>query len=250
MLRRLLTIAALAAALAAPLPADAGTLDPHYHEPAVGECRNLTSDQLGKQSDTTAPIDCGSRHTTKIVAVPQIPDGETWATMKANNWAKLGKLYETQCRPAWETLLGVNDRTQAMTAYGLAWFMPTVAERNAGARWFRCDVYVPAGSSALTPLKYDAAPLVPDPLTNFVRKCMKGKDFAYTSCNARHAWRAKGSFNLRKQKTYPTDKQIRRQALAKCPALVTTGTFAWAPPTKSRWKYGYRAMACFNKTKH
>ena len=45
--------------------------------------------------------------------------------MKANGWAKLRQLYEQQCRPAWVALLGVNDRTQAMTAYGLGYFIPT-----------------------------------------------------------------------------------------------------------------------------
>ena len=177
----------------------------------MGECRNLTLDQLIKQSDTSAPIDCSTRHTTKVVAVPQIPEGETWASMKANKWAKISRLYEKQCRPAWEALLGVNDRTQAMTAYGLGFFLPTVAERDAGARWMRCDVYVARATSGLTRLKYDAAPLVPTPLNdNHVRLCMKAKTFYHTSCDASHAWRSKGSFNLRRQKTYPTDKQIRR----------------------------------------
>lgn len=248
-MRRLLVLVALLSAgvVVVPAPSYAGG-DPHYHEPALGECRAMSYDQLLKLSDNTDPVDCATRHTTKIVAVPQIPAGETWASMRANNSAKLTKLYETVCLPAWESLLGVNARTQALTAYGLGSFIPNQAERDAGARWYRCDVYVHR-AHGLTPLKYDAAPLVPTPLINHVRKCMKAKTFLYTSCDATHQWKATGSFNLRSQKTYPTDQQIRRQALAKCPALVKTRAFAWAPPWRLRWKYGYRAMACFTKTR-
>ncbi len=248
-MRRVLTLVVVLTAclLAAPAPSYAGG-DPHYHEPAVGECRDMTYDQLIKQSDNTDPVDCTTRHTTKIVAVPQIPAGETWASMMANNWAKIGKLYEKACLPAWETLLGVNARTQAMTAYALGSFIPNKAERDAGARWYRCDVFV-YRAKGMTPLKYDAAPLVPTPLTKYVRRCMKAKTLLYTSCDSSHLWKASGSFNLRSQRTYPTDAQIRRQAFAKCPALVKSQAFAWSPPPRYRWKYGYRAMACFTKTR-
>jgi len=247
-LRRLLTVALLGAALTAPLPAGASAAaDPHYEEPVVGECHNYGYKRMLLQSDTTPAVDCTNRHTAKVVAVPQIPSGETWATMKANKFRKIYALIDRKCKPAYHDLLGVNARTREMSAYAGSFFLPTQAQRDAGARWLRCDVYA-MRAKALTPLRYDAAPLVPTPMPERVRKCMKAKTLYYTTCDASHAWKATGAFILKKTSKYPTETQVRRQALAKCPSRTTTRTYRWVYPTTYQWKHGNKVVVCFSKT--
>ena len=126
--------------------------------------------------------------------------------------------WRSAATPSYEEWMGRSQLARALTAYGRSWFIPTKAERNQGARWVRCDVILMGGNTALAPLPYDAAPLVPNPITDSVRKCLTGK-YYWTTCDRSHSWRASGDFNVRKGK-YPTAKQMRAIAIKKCSPMV------------------------------
>lgn len=243
-MRRTVSVLALALTLAAsPLSAYAGGGDPHFHEPVVGECHNYDYAGMSKQSDTTPVVDCATSHTGKVVAVWQLPAAWNWSTLTDKQFLSM---VSNKCLPAWDAMLGVNALTRVLTPYGATVFKPTKSERTAGARWMRCDVFLYRGTQ-VAPLPYDASPMVPSPLPKSLRRCLTAK-FAWTNCTKTHIYKATGSFNLKKQPTYPTDRQIRRQAVQKCPALTTTRTFAWRPPARYEWAHGMRATVCYSKT--
>ncbi len=245
-MRRILSVAVLALTLTAtPLSAQArvGGGDPHFHEPTVGECHDYDYAGMSKQSDTTPVVDCATKHTGKVVAVWQLPAAWDWATLTDKQFLSM---VTNKCLPAWDAMLGVNALTRVLTPYAPNVYKPTKSERAAGARWMRCDVFLYRGKQ-VAPLPYDVSPMVPSPLPKTLRRCLTPK-FAWTNCTKPHVYKATGSFNLSKQSTYPTDRQVRRQALRKCPALVTTRAFAWHAPYRYEWAHGMRATVCYSKT--
>jgi hypothetical protein len=225
-------------------PAYAGKAgDPNYHKPTVGDCHDYDLAGLYQQSDTSPIVDCATTHTAMVMHVFMLPDTLSWSDTDA-----VGRLVSKRCRPAWEELLGRSELTRALTAYSRGWFRPTKAERDQGARWLRCDVIAYGGNTDLAPLPYVTAPLIPNPITDDVRKCLTGK-FYSTTCIRSHVWRSAGDFNLRTGK-YPTSKQMRAIAIKKCSPMVTSSRFYYLGPTKDAWKTGYRVMVCFSKNKH
>ncbi len=243
MLRRLLTIALLGAALAAPLPASAGTEpDPHFEEPTVGECHNYGWSVYSSQSDTSAPVGCGTKHTAKVFKVIQLPADVDWTATDE----QLGALVSTKCNPTWKKWMGRDDVTIARSAYSAAWFRPTQAQRDAGARWLRCDIVL-RKSKGLAPLPKNKAPMIPKPLSKKVQKCLNGKSYLTTSCSYKHQWKATGAFKMAKGK-YPSTTKFGKVAASRCPKLTTGRTYLYEYPGKTQWKSGYRIMVCYTKT--
>jgi Septum formation len=244
-LRRTLTVLTAALAIAAtltPTSASPGLGDPEFERPVVGECRAITYKQVFAESNSTPPIACSESHTANTFAAPLLPADLTWESTDA----AIGKAVSRKCGAAYLDFLGGTDLTRALTAYSSAWFQPTQAQRDAGARWFRCDLILYRGTK-LSPLPYDTAPAVPDPITNKVRRCLKATTFYTTTCDDTHAWRGTHSLKLRKG-DYPTARQMAKLAVSGCKGHVKAGEFRYYPPTKAQWKAGYRVLVCFSKT--
>ncbi|MFN8193028.1 MAG: septum formation family protein [Nocardioidaceae bacterium] len=233
-------VAALALTLVPAQTAHAAAGDPDYNKPTVGDCHNYTYEEMYAESDTTAAVPCTDSHTGKVIAVPRVPDTVAWSDTDA-----LNRIVHKKCYPAIDAALGRTELMRALTAYNPSVFIPTKAERQQGARWIRCDVFLWRGTD-LSPLPYDTAPLVPKPLTDNVRRCLNGKLYL-TTCDAKHAWKATFDFNVRKG-AYPNKTQMARIAGKKCSSHVAAGGFRYDPPTKEQWKAGYRVMICFSHT--
>ena len=125
----LLLLAPLAAVVATTAPAHAG---PTFQQPAVGECRWLTLEELNKNSNNEAPIDCSQAHSSRVIATGRLPKGVTWGASAQ----RLGRIATGICDPAWKTVLGKSYASRAMTAYSWGWFIPTKAQRDRGAPWW------------------------------------------------------------------------------------------------------------------
>jgi len=128
---------------------------PHYQEPTVGQCRNYTITAAYKESNSTPVTPCSSTHTAKVFAVGQLPEGVTWSSSGDQIRAAVGK----KCAPASATALGGTEKLRRMSAYSSWWFAPTQAQKDYGARWFRCDVAL-LGHASLLPLPSNSNPLL------------------------------------------------------------------------------------------
>jgi hypothetical protein len=223
-------------------PASAGAADgPGFEQPALGECRNLTLAEMYTVSDRTAPTDCADPHTMLVIAVPHLPPAMSWSAPRA----KLEAAFFRKCRPAWDEFLGRTEAAREMSAYSWAWYMPTKAQRDHGARWFRCDAILYGGTRALN-LPEDTAPALPStPLPDSVARCLTGKLYM-TACSRNHAWRATGSFRLRGA-AFPSEKQF-QAASVRCESRVSSTGYRWQHPRLAEWKLGNRTMVCYSKT--
>ncbi|MFL6003369.1 MAG: septum formation family protein [Nocardioides sp.] len=228
----------LAAVIATAGPAQAG---PTFQQPRVGECRAMTWDEYMGKSDNEAPIDCSQPHSSRVIDVVRLPKGVTWGAPIQ----KLTTIATRLCNPAWADALGRTYSSRAMTAYSVAWFMPTKAQRDRGARWIRCDLVLLAGSR-LANLPTDNVPaLGAQPHPARIAACLKARTFVRTICSTPHAWRATGTFTIH-QKAYPTDRQFRRAAIRRCPSRTSTSTFWWQYRPKVLWRLGDHVVICYS----
>jgi hypothetical protein len=244
--RAVATVAAAATLLAVSTgPVSAGTTDgPDYQQPTVGECRDLDLTQAMKKSNATAPIDCSSPHTTRVVAVGRLPKALGWDAPIE----KLGSAASKVCLPAVDEALGGTARLRDVSAYYSVWFVPTKAQRAHGARWFRCDLGL-FGGARLLRLPTDSTPALEGaPLPDSVARCLTAKTFATTTCARKHTFRATGTFRMRQDK-YPTGRQFAAAVTRRCPALVDSASWRWSARGRDAWKLGDHTVVCYTKTR-
>jgi len=237
----LMLLAPLAGVVVSAGAAQAG---PAFEEPAVGECRVLTSDEALRKSNNEAPIDCSQAHTSRVIATGRLPRGVSWSAPMR----QLKRIFTRTCDPAWKAALGRTYRSRAMTAYTWAWFMPTKAQRAQGARWIRCDLIL-LGGRKLDPLPTDAQPaLGAQPHPSRIAACLGPASLRDTACTNRHAFRATGTFVIH-QKAHPTARQLERAARRKCPSRVSSRVFLWFDHGPDRWQLGDHVVICYSRTR-
>lgn len=233
----------LAAPLAPSATATTATSAPLTGAPSVGECHKLTLKGLYRASDHSKQVRCSREHTSRVVKVLQLPDGVTWGASDA----KLSRIATRKCRPSWEKTLGGTYRSRDMTSYSSAWFMPTAAQRDRGARWFSCHLILWGGGTSLAPLPTDKVPATGSlPHPDNIAACLTKS--ARTTCLRKHTWRATGTFVVDKRK-FPGDRALRRAAIRRCPAQVSTDSFRWTYRSSILWAMGDHVVVCFSKTR-
>jgi hypothetical protein len=234
----------LATLVALPDAADAqGPQDPLFEAPIVGECKNYTLAEGAGETETSAPVDCATSHTAKVVAVKLLPDHLDWTSSQA----ALVRAGRIKCIPAVNEALGRTDKLRSMSAYTGFFFWPTEAQRANGARWIRCDVNL-AAATKIVPLPVDTIPMLPPaPLPDTVRACLAGDNLYLTTCSRAHRYRATGGVTL-DAGHYPLRERWVRIANNRCPDLTTTRAWYAFWPTRLEWLAGERTIVCYSKT--
>lgn len=249
--RRTRALAAVGAALALTLaaPADAGgaAASKAATKPAVGECRSLTLAQASEASDTSAAIDCAGAHNDRVIAVPKLPRGVTYADLDTD--ATLTRIGTRLCYPAFRAAAGRDDRLRARSAYTWLFFVPTAQQRAGGARWLRCDLALRRGTT-FADLPTDREPaLEGSTVPAAVKRCLVGSTHLTTTCSATHGYRVTGSFTVDLKK-FPGRQRMLQIGRNRCPALVSTDRsflFSWTPRDVFDVARD-RTMACYSRT--
>ncbi|HET6152706.1 MAG TPA: septum formation family protein [Marmoricola sp.] len=225
------------AALAAPSGAAASQAAKAPAKPKVGQCRNLTNAQSAALSDNSPTVPCSSPHTTYTFAVANAPKS---VNMKHISSAKLGTVGLSVCLPRFHKTLGAPWTVGDQTLYQFTYFNPTKAQRNHGARWFRCDlVFVDSGHLDALPITH--RPFIPSPMPDSIRRCITSAN-RYTPCVEGHAYRPFAAFTF-KAKKYPKRAVFVKEGAAHCPSATN---YSWAP--KVLWNAGDHAEICYRST--
>jgi hypothetical protein len=225
---------ALAVLLGLPSPghaARAGT-------PKVGQCHQLGYRQALDVSDDKAPVPCSRRHDLQTIAVMTSPTSLAGLSAEQLNAAT------DVCIPAFLEAEGRPLTRGATTAYDLWTYVPTAAQRAAGARWIRCDVALWRGAG-LAPLPRHRLPrhIVPAHIDDRVRACLTKQRWT-TTCDQTHSYRVMKSFEIH-QAAYPTREQFIAAAQRRCPA-------GWSEVFWTRetvWSYGKHTVTCYRRTR-
>jgi hypothetical protein len=245
MTRRLGTSAAIVGLLAAALTttapiAGAAAADPAYQAPVMGECSDMSRDELDLPTYTEPAVDCAGTHTAEVTAVAVLPDGMAYDS------PDFTELALATCNGGKRQALGASKLGMHLTAYAIGYFIPTPEQQAAGARWLRCDLVVLGGAELLPlPGTLDVGKF---PYKATVSRCLTGPDFAVTACSEKHTYRATAAIKVKAQR-YPREKAWKRLGTDRCRSATTSRTYRFSWPSKVDWKVGDRALVCYTQTK-
>ncbi len=208
--------------------------------PPVGSCHDLTYAEAYKRSDPKAPVDCTEPHTTVTVKVVQLDAPMDLSAIPTS--AFVG------CYRATRLALGDRPEAQAMSSYETWFFIPTKAEREAGAAWLRCDLVL-RGGTHVEPLPTDGTPFLTGlPLDRDIARCLveDGDLMINTVCRRRHVLKAEVALKNRGS-DYPGSKEIEASTAKKCSKRLgqQLGWYHW--PTRTGWRAGYPYSVCHKK---
>ncbi|WP_183100523.1 septum formation family protein [Nocardioides pelophilus] len=227
-------------AVTAPSPASAGV---DITPPEVGSCHAYTKAEGAGKSDFTPVVECTEPHTAITVAVVEFEVAPDWDDPDA-----LDQALSDECYPAWYDALGGNIKTIQRSAYITYIFIPTRAQRDAGAAWLRCDVALQGGTKLMN--LPDRLALGGLPLPDRVAKCRANEraDYAYTVCSRPHAFRATHSVKY-PHSSYPGLRASKRFALRECRERIRTPYmfYEWVG-SRAAWRAGYRHAVCLKQT--
>jgi len=227
------------AAAVGPGAATARAVDPMVGAPVVGQCHDMSPDELAAASYDEAPIDCTTTHTATTIAVAQLPDELGLGGRRLERFAL------EACFAAQRAALGTTARGVRLTAYDIGWFVPSTEQQAAGARWVRCDLVL-GSARDLQPLPTDVR-VGRGRADASVARCLAGRAARVTTCTHPHTFRATSALRVDGAR-YPTRKARDRIGADRCRTAVTTLSYRFGWPAKAAWRAGDRTLVCYART--
>lgn len=240
---RSLSLAAVLGAIALISGVFSPAADAASSRPVVGQCRTTTFDQAFGASDTHAPVPCSELHRLKTFAVQDVPAGTDYVHVTDSQALTFAR---TICGPKFLSALGGTYAERHLTSYDWNYFVPTLAQRKAGARWMRCDLsllYTSSGYGAFAALPNFSFPFVAGhTLTDKTRRCLFDDDHNYwTTCSRAHVARADKTFVIHST-SYPQNATAAAAASTACPGE------RWTKPSAYDWKHNDHTLVCYTRT--
>ena len=225
--------------------------------PELGACRVLTPDDVAQPSNTTDAVDCAAQHTAETYAVGELP--ETFDDADYDD-EELGAWAYSTCSDAFQKFLGADESLVMRTIVSWAWFRPTEAAWDAGARWYRCDV-VGGGeqSKDYVDLPETAKGLLLGRPKDRWMVCADGPTVAGSvkvPCTEPHQWRAVTTISLGgANDDYPGDRLVEVKTRDFCSDSVGAWLsypvdydFGYTWFHQAEWDAGNRRSVCWAKT--
>ena len=235
---------------------DAGQVD-SVEPPEVGACRVLTPDEVDQRSNGSRSVACDERHNAETFAVGDLP-----AELHDLDYAdeELGAFAYRTCGEAFEEFLGADESLVMRTVVSWAWFRPSAAAWENGARWYRCDaVGGGAQSKRLIDLPTTARGLLEGKPKDKWLVCVNGETVnsgPKIPCTEPHVWRAVTTIKLgQPEDAYPGDRLVEVTTRDYCSDSV--GAWLGYPPEydfgytwfhEGEWNAGNRRSVCWAKT--
>ena len=119
--------------------------------PKVGKCYDLTYKESLQGTSNADPVPCKDKHTSVTIYVGEfdpIVDGHLLAVDSDEVQAQIAKV----CPSKVGDWVGGSVDAQRLSRFKATWFSPTLAESDAGADWFRCDLVAKRGEKSLVRL--------------------------------------------------------------------------------------------------
>ena len=236
--------------------ADPSQLD-SVEPPELGACRVLTPEDVDQRSNASRTVDCESRHTAETFAVGELPADLHDVDYESE---ELGAFAYETCSERFESFLGADESLVMRTVMSWAWFRPSEAAWEAGARWYRCDV-VGGGpqSKRFVELPTTARGLLEGKPKDKWLVCVNGDSVQSAPkipCTEPHVWRAVTTIKLgQPEDPFPGDRLVEVTTRDYCSDSV--GAWLGYPPEydfgytwfhEAEWKAGNRRSVCWAKT--
>jgi hypothetical protein len=225
--------------------------------PEAGACRQLTPEDVAKPANATRVVDCSETHTAETFAVGDLP-GEL-DDVEYDDPA-VGEFAFRTCSQKFSEFLGADESLVLRTIVSWAWFRPSEAAWDDGARWYRCDVVGGTAASArYRPLPETAKGLLLGRPDDRWLVCTTGPSVAEgekVPCTHKHEWRAATTIKLGEpEDEYPGDEVVASRTKAFCSESIQAWLnyparfeFAYTHFHEAEWEGGNRRSVCWAKT--
>lgn len=225
--------------------------------PDTGVCRMLSPHDVSQPSNTTAPVSCEQPHTAQTFAVGSLPDRFGDASYDDGDLAAYA--YRT-CSRKFVAFTGADASLAMRSILSWAWFRPSKAAWDEGARWYRCDVI---GGGDQTRSYVDLPPsakglLLGRPADRWM-VCAQGATVTGSvkiPCSHKHDWRAVTTIVLGSPgDPYPGDRVVQARTRDFCSKSVGAWLdypvdydygYSWFH--KTEWTAGNRRSVCWART--
>ncbi|MEO5711214.1 MAG: septum formation family protein [Nocardioidaceae bacterium] len=226
--------------------------------PKRAACYRLSTTQLTKPTNASTPVPCGSRHTAQTIYVgtlDTVVDGHAVAVDSATVQRQLS----TTCPSRLAAYVGGSTTARDLSRFNVVWYSPTLAQSDAGADWFRCDLIAFAGEDQLAQLPGTrklrgvlgrSGALADYGLCGTAAPGEQG--FERVICSRGHSWKAIDTIGLAGGERYPGPSQVRRAGDGSCKDLAQSRAgdtlkfrYGWEWPTKEQWDRGQRFGYCW-----
>lgn len=227
--------------------------------PQVAACRDLRSADLLLTSNATATVPCDDDHTAVTIAAADLPD--RFADVSADD-PELARWAAQTCTTQFQRYLGADESTAMRTVLDWAWFRPSDAAWDDGARWYRCDLTggSPDGRRLLD-LPTDAQRLLAGVPEDDWMACANGAQVQgapRVPCTSPHEWRAVSTIKLGEtDDPYPGDAVSEKRTRSFCQDSVAAWLrypdrfdFGYTWFHRAEWERGNRRSVCWAKTTH
>ena len=227
--------------------------------PRVSACYRLDLDEAVAPTSSARPVPCSRPHTALTYAV-----GTLHTVVGGHLLAVDSRRVQAQpartCRPRLRSFLGGSVDDLRLSVLRPVWFTPTVAESDAGADWFRCDVTALAGRDRLASLPGGMAGVLDRAAGDRFAMCGTTEPgrpaFERVACASRHAWRAVRVIPLTRLAGraggYPGAPAVRAAGQRTCQdvgqgAARDKLNFSWGYewPTARQWSEGQTYGRCW-----
>jgi hypothetical protein len=231
-------------------PAPVVTPPPPPPPPPAHACYRLTfTDALAPTSDIK-PSPCTGPHTAVTFFIGRLPPNQPV------DGAAVHRLVSTACPRRFATFVGGTREDRRLSLLRTVWFTPSLAQGQAGARWFRCTAIALRDDQHLAALKGPVAgALDHDATRQRFSLCGTAEPgtagFRQRICSAHHTWRALRTVAF-PAGSYPGVDRVRSagQSLCQDAAHAVASdplNFRWSYqwPTPKQWRRGQTYGVCW-----
>ena len=223
--------------------------------PELGTCRVLAPDDVTVSANSAATVDCGVDHSAETYAVGPLPSE---LAESAYDDPDVGAFVHETCSQGFIDFLGADESMAMRTLLSWAWFRPSEAAWDDGARWYRCDV-VGGGEDAATfvTLPETAEGLMSSGLPDDEwMACVDGEAVPgapRVACSEEHTWRAVTTIKVGGDSDpYPGDRLVEVRSRDYCEDSVLAWLdyppefkFAYTWFHEAEWTTGNRRSICW-----
>lgn len=229
--------------------------------PARQVCRRLSYAQAVAPTNDAEPTPCAAAHTAETFAVGELRTINAGHLLAVDSAVVQRQVAET-CPRRLAKFVGGTAEDLRLSMLRAVWFTPTVAQSDAGANWFRCDVVVIDAKDRLADVRGRLQGVLATP-EGRERYGMCGTDkpgaadFERTVCRNPHSWRAIGTVDLlegtrTEPAPYPGVRSVRDAGQDLCndqgravadDALDYRWGYEW--PTATQWATGQTYGRCW-----
>jgi hypothetical protein len=223
--------------------------------PEVGRCRALPASAVDRPDDDSPQVACAEPHTAETFAVGEFT-GPSAATTVDD--PRLSRAVLDGCDRRFRRYVGADASLALRTVLDWAWFRPSPAAWQAGARWYRCDLVASGADGLLEHRGRARGVLLGLPADRWLL-CAAGdqvSDAPRVPCDQPHTWRAVTTVVLGDAAaSWPGERRVELRTRDFCSDSVGAWlgypvdyTYGYTWLGRAEWRTGNRRSVCWART--